>query len=88
MMHTISFTTEVTVNGINLERGWYYTGCQKCHKTMPPWLKCVRCKDITSAIPLYRVKAEVSDSTSETTVVLFERYILKMINVSAEHTQQ
>lgn len=31
------------------------------------------------------VSAEVQDSTSDTTFILFERHILKLINVSAQH---
>ncbi|KAK1365454.1 hypothetical protein POM88_041015 [Heracleum sosnowskyi] len=82
---TILFTTEATVTGINIERGWYYTGCNKCHKTMPPSLTCTRCPQRTSPTPLFMVKAGVKDCASHTTFMLFERYVKMMISVSAEH---
>lgn len=35
---TVLFTTEAIVIGINIHRGWYYIGCNKCYKKMPPSL--------------------------------------------------
>ena len=84
-MQTILFLTEATVIGIDLEKGWYYIGCNKCYKRMPDSLICNKCAHNTIPIPLYMVTAEVKDSTSETTFTLFERHVSKLINVSAQH---
>ncbi|WOG82316.1 hypothetical protein DCAR_0101479 [Daucus carota subsp. sativus] len=52
---------------------------------MPDSLICNKCAHNNILIPMYMVKAEVKDSTSETTFTLFERHVLKLINVSAQH---
>ncbi|KAK1365357.1 hypothetical protein POM88_040918 [Heracleum sosnowskyi] len=81
----IKFTTEATVVGVDPSKKWYYTGCSKCNNGFKDAQICSKCKEITTLIPLFRVTVEVRDSNSQTTFVLFEKHVQKLINVSAQH---
>lgn len=61
-------------------------GCSKCRTKLDEVQKCGKCPYNKDApIPIYRVTVEVEDVTSTTTFVLFDRHVIKMIGVSAQH---
>ncbi|WOG83732.1 hypothetical protein DCAR_0102910 [Daucus carota subsp. sativus] len=69
----IEFYTEATVIGLFPNEGWYYIGCNKCGKKMNDFGQCIK---LTLA---------VKDSTADTSFVIFDRHVMKLINVSAQH---
>ncbi|KAK1372319.1 hypothetical protein POM88_028512 [Heracleum sosnowskyi] len=83
----IAFIIEATIlELIPIYGGWYYMGCKKCGKIVNEMQECTNCPNNKAPpVPLYRVTAEVEDSTSSTTVVLFDKHVMKLINVSAQH---
>lgn len=61
-------------------------GCGKCNTKLKESEQCSKCpKNTAPLIPRYRVTVEVEDATSVTTFVLFDKHVMKMINVSAQH---
>lgn len=84
----IAFCTEAVVLGIPPHNDWYYMACRKCSTKVNEVQECnnPKCtKTRAPPIPRYRVTIEVEDTTSVTTFVLFDRHVMKMINVSAHH---
>ncbi|WOH08718.1 hypothetical protein DCAR_0728165 [Daucus carota subsp. sativus] len=69
----IEFYTKATVIGLFPAHGWYYTGCNKCGKKLNDFAQCIK---LTLA---------VQDSTSDTSFVIFDRHVMQLIKVSAQH---
>lgn len=84
-MQTIQFYVDATVIGLLPAYGWYYIGCEKCNRRMNDVQECNICDTTTKPIPRYKVMLAVQDSTSDTTFVIFDRHVMKFINVSAQH---
>ncbi|KAK1388007.1 hypothetical protein POM88_016185 [Heracleum sosnowskyi] len=85
MQATIQFFVEATVVGLIPYYGWCYIACNKCNKKMNEVQECNSCEDRTRPIPRYKVMLAVQDSTANTSFVLFDRQVMKLINVSAQH---
>nr|XP_017256753.1 PREDICTED: uncharacterized protein LOC108226322 [Daucus carota subsp. sativus] len=81
----IEFYSEATVIGLFPNEGWYYIGCNKCGKKMNDFGQCIKCSHKTKPIPIYKVTLAVKDSTADTSFVIFDRHVMKLIKVSAQH---
>lgn len=66
--------------------GWSYHGCNKCHRIMDDPTNCTKCtnKD-TKRVLLYHVNLKVKDTTSTTTFSLFNKLVMELVNVPAQH---
>ncbi|KAK1370142.1 hypothetical protein POM88_036234 [Heracleum sosnowskyi] len=84
---SILYTVEANIVGLLATKTdpWFYTGCDKCYTKFKNSPICTSCPITTTQIPLFRVTAEVRDSTSTTTFILFDRHVRKLITVSAQH---
>nr|XP_017217167.1 PREDICTED: uncharacterized protein LOC108194736 [Daucus carota subsp. sativus] len=81
----IEFYTKANVIGLFPNEGWYYICCNKCGKILNDFGQCSKCSHKTKPMPVYKVTLAVKDSTADTSFVIFDRHVMKLINVSAQH---
>ncbi|XP_012833368.1 PREDICTED: uncharacterized protein LOC105954240 [Erythranthe guttata] len=75
-----------TIFEIDLEKRWWYISCKNCKKKVTPngskyFYK--RCDRDVPTIPRYRIEVTIVDSTSSTSLVLFDEMVKQFIGKSA-----